>query len=178
MNSPLPPTFETSRCTLHRHRREDAEEMFYAYASKPEVTRFLIWPTHSSIEETRQYLRYAIAQWDADQSFAWTVRLKPYGRLIGSIGLVKSEAEWQVGYVFSPTSWGKGLASEVLIGLLGLIKGHLNEPIVSYVHQENPASSRVLEKAGFIRTADPSEQFVFPNLNGGAHPGLKFRLNG
>lgn len=177
MNPVLPAAFETLRCNLHRHRREDAEELFYAYASKQEVTRFLIWPTHTCIDDTRRYLRYARAQWDEQLAFAWTIRLKPHGRLIGSIGLLLIAGEWQVGYVFSPTVWGKGVAGEVLKGLMNLIKGHFDEPIVSIVHPENIASIRVLEKAGFSRIAGTPEEFVFPNLDGMAHPALKFRLN-
>ena len=173
----LPETFLTERIECRRHRREEAEEMFYAYASKPAVTQFLIWPTHACIEDTRRYIRYAAARWDSGLEFAWTIRLKPRERLIGSIGLVKAPGELQVGYVFSPTVWGLGLAGEALGGLLDFTKGRMVEPIVSYVHPENLASIRVLENAGFSQITGESAAFIFPNLDGRAHTVLKFRLN-
>jgi hypothetical protein len=53
----LPELYQTDRLVVARLRYEDAEEMFYAYASKPEATRFVTWLTHKSIADTRSYLR-------------------------------------------------------------------------------------------------------------------------
>ena len=44
----LPAIIRTERLLLQRLRYEDAEEIFYAYASKPEATRYVSWPTHRS----------------------------------------------------------------------------------------------------------------------------------
>ena len=42
----------TDRLTLRRFEIEDAENMFYNWASDPEVTKYLTWPTHKSVEVT------------------------------------------------------------------------------------------------------------------------------
>ena len=41
-------TIETPRLILRRARQEDAEPMFHNWASDPEVTKFVTWPTHSN----------------------------------------------------------------------------------------------------------------------------------
>ncbi|WP_027259715.1 MULTISPECIES: GNAT family N-acetyltransferase [Leisingera] len=58
-----------------------------------------------------------------------------------------------LGYLFAEAAWGRGLASELLGGLLALFRGS-GVTLSGGVMQENAASARVLEKAGF--TPEPS----------------------
>ena len=44
----VPERIETPRLILRKPMLEDAEEVFEAYASDPEVTRYLTWLTHTS----------------------------------------------------------------------------------------------------------------------------------
>ena len=41
---------ETPRLALRRFTLEDAQPMFDNWASDPEVTKYLSWPTHDSVE--------------------------------------------------------------------------------------------------------------------------------
>ena len=43
-------TIETARLILRRAVREDAEPMFRNWASDPEVTKYLTWPTYEKVE--------------------------------------------------------------------------------------------------------------------------------
>ena len=43
-------TIETPRLILRRFTLEDAPAMYRNWASDPEVTKFLTWPAHSSVE--------------------------------------------------------------------------------------------------------------------------------
>ena len=45
-------TLETPRLILRRLTLADAEPMYRNWASDPGVTKFLTWPTHSSVEIT------------------------------------------------------------------------------------------------------------------------------
>jgi len=45
----LPDLVRTTRLTLRRPRLSDARAVFEEYASDPEVTRYMDWPTHLSI---------------------------------------------------------------------------------------------------------------------------------
>ncbi|MCF6431831.1 GNAT family N-acetyltransferase [Leisingera sp. MMG026] len=75
------------------------------------------------------------------------------------IGLVifsfpdKGAAIRNLGYLFAEAAWGQGLASELLGGLQAHFRGS-GVTISGGVMQQNAASARVLEKAGF--TPGPS----------------------
>ena len=56
MNKAGTQRIETDRLILRRFRSEDAEDMYENWASDPEVTRFLTWPTHSSVDVTKAIL--------------------------------------------------------------------------------------------------------------------------
>ncbi len=51
-----PELFTTERLTLRPPRPADAEAIFRAYATDPEVTRYLTWAPHRTVEETRQFV--------------------------------------------------------------------------------------------------------------------------
>ena len=53
----LPGRIETERLVLRRPTTRDARAIFESYASDPEATRYLMWRTHTSIEETHEFLR-------------------------------------------------------------------------------------------------------------------------
>ena len=47
---------ETDRLVLRRLTAQDADAVYKNWASDPEVTRFLTWPTHTDIETTRHVI--------------------------------------------------------------------------------------------------------------------------
>lgn len=47
---------ETERLVLRPFQVQDAQQMFENWASDEEVTRFLTWPTHESVQVTKQVL--------------------------------------------------------------------------------------------------------------------------
>ena len=54
---------ETERLTLRPFRVEDAEAMYRNWTSDEEVTRFLTWPPHESVEETAALLENWCAEY-------------------------------------------------------------------------------------------------------------------
>lgn len=163
----LSPRIDLDRIILYRHTPQDAEEIFYGYASKSEATKFLVWKTHESIEETRSYLKSAVLTWSARSQFAFGVRLKSSGRLIGACGCLHQEGVFQIGYVFSPSVWGQGYAVEACRGLVDeIIKNPVTRKIHSFVDVDNHRSMRVLEKAGFIQSERVADYFVAVNQGG------------
>ena len=50
------PRLETERLILRPFVAEDAEDMYQNWASDPEVTKFLTWPTHASVEISKMLL--------------------------------------------------------------------------------------------------------------------------
>lgn len=173
----IPEKIETERLVLQRLRYEDAEEIFYAYASKPEATRFVSWPTHQSIRDTRDFLRYARVAWTMGMDYSFSVRLKDSFRLVGGFGVINDNGKIQFGYIFSPTQWGKGFATEATKAVLHILK---NQPdiyrIGTFVDAENIASIRVLQKCGLKEEARLANWFRFVNQGNEPKDCILFRL--
>jgi len=163
LSLPMPESIPTERLLLQRLRYEDAEEIFYAYASKPEATRFVSWPTHNTVDDTRRYLVYAFQAWNYGTDYSYSIRL-PNNLLVGSIGIVNENGKAQVGYIISPVHWGRGYATEAcraILRVLSAIEGIYR--IGSFVDAENLASIRVLEKCGMYAEARLADWFRFVN---------------
>jgi len=78
------------------------------------------------------------------------------GCIVGCVGLHEDVegpgGEIEVGYWIAPPHWGRGYATEALTGLLALARLAGHRRIVSRHAADNPASARVLRKAGFRPT--------------------------
>lgn len=62
-------TYETERLVLRPFTENDAEALFNNWASDDEVTKYLTWPTHSSVEESREYVNYCIQQYSTSSCY-------------------------------------------------------------------------------------------------------------
>ena len=81
-------TLETERLILRKFNIKDAEGMFNNWASDNEVTKFLSWPTHKSINDTKGYINWIIEQYENDTTYDWIIEFKETKEVIGSIGAV------------------------------------------------------------------------------------------
>jgi [ribosomal protein S5]-alanine N-acetyltransferase len=173
----FPERIETSRLLLQRLRYEDAEEIFYSYACKPETTRYLSWPTHQSVEDTRAFVRYAMESWNLGLDYTFSIREKETGKLIGSFGVIHENGKVQFGYVFSPTYWGKGYATEACRKIMSILKTFPSLfRIGTFVDTENEASIRVLLKSGLQEEARLKRWLRFVNQNNQAKDCILFYL--
>ena len=55
---------ETERLILRRFTMDDADAMFRNWANDPEVTKYLTWPAHTSVEVSRMVLESWVSQYD------------------------------------------------------------------------------------------------------------------
>ena len=79
------------------------------------------------------------------------------------LGLVllfeQAENELRLGYMLAESSWGQGVASELIGGLVEWGERSGIRSITGGVAFDNPASSRVLEKSGFcLQAPEPDAQ--------------------
>ena len=91
MNTIGTKTIETERLILRRYRVEDAEDMFRNWASVPEVTKFLSWPTHTSVDFTRKLLTDWVSYYEDGKTYNWGITLKGEDRVIGNIAVVERD---------------------------------------------------------------------------------------
>lgn len=147
------PTFETDRLILRKMTPDDVEAVF-AYASDPEVTRYVSWETHLSIEDSRAFLDLATSKYRSGGEPDWGIVYKGDHRLVGTCGIVSWEpyhARAELGYALSRDYWGRGFMAEAVRAMIsfGFNKMNLNR-IEARCIAENVASARVMEKAGML----------------------------
>lgn len=156
---------ETPRLLIRRPEAGDAEAIFLAYASDPMVTRYMAWPTHRSVEDTRAFLTYCDTQWTEWPASAYQIIRRVDGRLIGGTGLdFASPTDAETGYVLAVEAWGQGYASEALGAMVALAKQLGVSRLTAGCHPEHTASIRVLEKQGFRLVERVARNSGFPNL--------------
>lgn len=155
----------TERLILVAPTQDDAEEIFDRYASDAEATRYLGWPQHQSVDDTRGFLAFSAAEWVRWPAGPYLIRARSDGRLLGSTGLSFARSdEAMTGYVLARDAWGHGYATEALRAMVELARELRLTRLYAPVHTDNRASSRVLEKCGFTLDAGWSEAPTFPNL--------------
>ena len=145
------PVVETERLTLRKMRMSDAADV-HRYAKDPEVARHVLWDAHTSIFDTRAYIRFLLYQYRNGLPGSWGIVHKGTGRVIGTIGYMSYHADnalVEVGYSLSREYWGQGLMTEALAAVLGETFRTLKLNRVEALHfTDNPASGRVMAKCG------------------------------
>ena len=158
-------TVETSRLLLRRPRRGDAKAIFERYGSDAEVTRYLGWPRHESLKDTRRFLDFSDEQWETWPAGPYLIWSRADQRLLGSTGLGFEAADRAVtGYVLARDSWGQGFATEALTVMVELASQLEVRRLYALCHRDHRASLHVLEKCGFQNEGLHRQNTGFPNL--------------
>ncbi|HUJ43586.1 MAG TPA: GNAT family N-acetyltransferase [Opitutaceae bacterium] len=169
---PRPPeVFTTERLVARLPRVEDAEAAFAAYASDPEVTRYLSWRYYTEVEALRKFLRGIVRTWKSGEGhhYAWLLCLRGSDLPLGSIGVSFDVHGAMLGYVLGRSHWGRGLMTEAVryVAAWALAQPPLFR-VWAFCDAENIASARVLEKAGLRREGLLRRWHVCPTI--GAEP--------
>lgn len=139
---------ETDRFILRPFRESDAQKMFDNWASDPEVTKFLTWPTHTSVDVTRAIIGTWIPLIETECN--WCIALKENDEPIGSIAVVNVEDDVpEIGYCISRKYWGQGVTAEAARAVIGYLMNECGAKRVIAKHDvNNPNSGKVMMKAG------------------------------
>lgn len=167
MASTGPLRYDTERLRLVRPRPVDVDEIFARYASDPAVTRYLGWPRHRTVEDTRGFLAWSDDQWARYQTGPYLIRARADDRLLGSTGFTfDDDGSAMTGYVLARDSWGQGFATEALMGVIEIAATLRVHGLYAFCHPDHAASIRVLEKCRFVRDDSAVTTMTFPNLEG------------
>lgn len=143
---------ETKRLILRRFRTEDAEDMYNNWASDPEVTRFLTWPFHTSVDVTQNLLKDWIDRYEDGAYFNWVMEYKETGKAVGNISVVKLNESIEaadIGYCMSRAYWGQGMMPEALKAVMDYLFDVVGlNRVAAYHDVNNPKSGRVMDKVG------------------------------
>ena len=166
MNAPN--LIETARLVLRRPRPDDAHAIYARYAGDPEVTRFLGWPTHLSVDDTLAFLQFSDAEWERWSAGPYLIVARTDQRLLGGTGLsVETPYRAATGYVLARDAWGQGFATEALRAMVDLVARLRLPRLHAFCHPQHAASRRVLEKCGFVCEGTWRRYAEFPNLSPG-----------
>ncbi|MDD4773949.1 MAG: GNAT family N-acetyltransferase [Eubacteriales bacterium] len=145
------PVIETARLKLRCLSQGDYRDM-YRYACREDVTRYLLWEPHVSPEYTARYLNQLQYQYSAGEFYDWAIEFKEDHIMIGTCGFTSFDIEnnrAEIGYVINPDYWGKGIAAEAVLAVLGFGFRTLSlNRIEARYMIGNDRSRRVMEKCG------------------------------
>ena len=147
-------TIHTDRLILRKLRDTDVQNYYSRLGSSQEVTRFMLWQPHKSLQESRESIRRILER----DGYCWAIALKEDDSLIGRIDLLRIDEEnrsCSFAYMLGKDFWNQGFGTEALQAVFSFAFTRLGmESIVADHMSENPASGRVMEKAGmrYVRT--------------------------
>lgn len=178
-SSSLP--IRTERLLLRELADSDFDAV-HAYATDPDVVRYMPWGPNSEAD-TRAFLdrSQAAARAQPRIGYELAITARTTGELAGAIGLHREAAddsEAMLGYCLARAAWGRGYATEAGLTIVQFGFTSLGlETIWAGCDVRNTGSVRVLEKLGMTLDsrhehppeggADAGESFMFRLRRGG-----------
>lgn len=154
------PAFTTKHVYLRYPIINDAPR-FFEIASNPNVTKFLNYETHKSIDESRNVL----IKWSDEESqkktYRWAILHEP--RMIGTIeARIKPDDLYNLGWQMDEKYWGKGFMTEAAEAVIEWLFKEKNASIVEATADvDNIGSWRVMEKVGMKRIAELTDEHKY-----------------
>jgi RimJ/RimL family protein N-acetyltransferase len=161
----LPDGFETARLILRPTAKGDAPAIFTGYAQDPIAVRFLTWCPHGALSETEDYIARCMAA-PPDQSRTYVLIGRSESQLLGAFELRRPKRHMlDFGYVLARLYWRRGLMTEALVEVVDwAMRQDSIWRIGAVCDIENPASARVMEKAGLQREGILRRWIIHPNI--------------
>jgi len=159
----------TPRLILRPFSMDDAQAMYDNWASDPEVTRFLMWPTHPSTDVSRFVVSDWVKHYAEPDYYQWAIVPAELGQPIGSIAAVEHDdrvGKAHIGYCIGRDWWHRGYMSEALQAVMDFLFDEVGyERIDSRHDPRNPHSGAVMRKCGMkfegtLRRSDWNNQGV------------------
>ena len=146
------PTLETARLRLRLLKPDDADAITRFAGDRRIAATTLNIPHPYPAGMARQFIEHTQRAAAAGESFTFALTLRPELPLIGIIGLGPQGHRAEVGYWTGVPYWGQGYMTEALRAILCHAFCNLGLRRVHATHfAGNPASGRVMQKAGMRR---------------------------
>ena len=155
---------------LRRYEIDDAAAMYKNWASDSEVTKYLMWQTHSSEEVSKSIITDWLTQYSDEKYYHWAIVLKENGNEpIGDIAVVHMKEEvsmMHIGYCIGRTWWHQGITSEALKAVKDYLFDVVDVNRIESRHDpRNPNSGGVMKKCGMkyegtLRSSDWNNQGI------------------
>lgn len=147
------PTLESERLILRPLTEADLPAVF-AYASDPEVTRYMLFETHADLADTRFFLEELVFPGYAEgipSALAICERGAPEWAL-GTISLnwrSEENREMELAYALARPRWGQGIVSEAAALMRDFAFAHFPvERLMARCAVENVGSAKIMARIG------------------------------
>jgi ribosomal-protein-alanine N-acetyltransferase len=141
-------TIETERLILRRYELSDAEAIFYHWTSD----EIIVWEPHKTVEQTENELINWAKDYNRIDFYEWGIELKETGQIIGAIAVIECKDNLLCGelvYNMSRYYRGQGIMTETVKAVISFLFSEVGLNRIEARHDvDNPASGRVMEKAG------------------------------
>lgn len=162
----LPAEFETERLILKIYDQSDAQDVYGAWATDVEASRFLTWRPQTSIEQTLERAIIVRNEYVSEKSATYLARLKDDSSLVAGLSVRPDGHMSNLGYVVNRRLWGQGFGTEICrAGILLSLALPKVERVWAVADVENTASSKVLEKAGMTFEGILRRWGMHPNIS-------------
>ena len=126
--------------------------MFRNWCSDDEVTRYLTWPSHASVDVTHEVLTSWIRGYEDPSFYQWAIVLRDLGEPIGSISCVELDEDIssiEAGYCLGKPWWHQGIMTEAFAAVIDFFFDVIRAHRVCAKHDvHNPRSGFVMEACG------------------------------
>lgn len=161
-------TLETERLILRKFEISDIEKLYEdSYMIDEKTCENLSWNAYKDKEKLSHQVLTWIDNYKNLDFYKWLIVNKDNNDYIGSIDIVnlyKNKNYGEVGYAISSSYWNKGYATESLRRVIEYLLLECEFHLVEAHHAGyNPASGRVMEKAGMKKDAELRERRLDKN---------------
>jgi len=152
------PEIDLGDIYLRAIKLSDAPDM-YEYGGDPEVTKWLTWPTHKTVEDSIHSINnYFLKRHENNVPSAHAIIHKETKKMIGTCDFCNMDWEQnsgEIGYCINRNYWGKGYVTKACKAVIAFGFNYLKLDKVTIRHaSENIRSKRVVEKCGFRYVKD------------------------
>lgn len=150
--------FRSERLFLRPGWPEDSNDLFHAVCDEGIARNLAQVPWPYGLDDALAYV--SLPQEPRYPNFLITLPGAGTGQAIGTISLMQGRGgRTEIGYWVARAHWGRGFATEAVRAALTLARTLRHTKIYAAHFHDNPASGRVLRKAGFSPTGAVEECF-------------------
>ena len=143
---------ETEHLVLRKFCKEDVACYYSRIGSSSDVTRYMRWEPHISVEETEKSIEKIMRRHEEGGYYTWGITLKGDDSIIGRIDLLRfdeNDSSCGFAYMLGKEFWGKGYATEALRAVFEFAFEKMEIKRIDADHMsENVGSGKVMQKSG------------------------------
>ena len=142
----------TEHLRLRKLRASDAACYYERLGGCKDVTKYMLWQPHKSLQESSESIEKVLARYEAGNAYTWAIALPENNSMIGRIDLLRideRQSTCSFAYMIGKDFWGLGFGTESLKAVFAFAFDKLEMKAIIADHmRENVASGKVMQKAG------------------------------